>query len=330
MYNNKQTKSFLIMKANKFFAVAMAALALVACKPQGGNEPDPKPEGLTVTPDKAELEVGGTVTLEANVATVAWTAVSSTNSVELSASTGKSIVVTAKAAGAASVIATSGENQVIVSIKVNGSSGPSSLTIEASEIYPVFLDQEVWDANAAKMKYDWRPDEGAGKNLFIWKAGETYNAGDGTGKSYFGLTNGYTSLTVAAPEGWSGGGLNLAKQYIPEMNDLIAKIKAEPDKYFLHIGIKSTDNAVHKLYVFGNGDYHIVLGATPFVDNGKEFAPFCDFARTGAWQGIDFPMSTYAAKLPTISGEACDIFSFLSGATVGAQLNLDAVYFYKK
>ena len=55
------------MKANKFFAIALAALTLgfVACKP---NEPEQK---LTITPETAEVSVGATVQLSANME-VTW------------------------------------------------------------------------------------------------------------------------------------------------------------------------------------------------------------------------------------------------------------------
>ena len=55
------------MKANTFFAIALAALTLgfVACKP---NEPEQK---LTITPETAEVSVGATVQLSANME-VTW------------------------------------------------------------------------------------------------------------------------------------------------------------------------------------------------------------------------------------------------------------------
>ncbi len=55
------------MKANKFFAVALAALTLgfIACKP---NEPT---QQLTITPSPAEVSVGATVQLTANME-VTW------------------------------------------------------------------------------------------------------------------------------------------------------------------------------------------------------------------------------------------------------------------
>jgi len=59
------------MKANKFFAIALAALTLgfVACKNEKPD--DPQPEKLKVTPEVAEVSVGATVQLSANLE-VTW------------------------------------------------------------------------------------------------------------------------------------------------------------------------------------------------------------------------------------------------------------------
>lgn len=54
------------MKANKFFAVALAALTLMAC-----NKKDEPQAQLTITPSPAEVSVGATVQLTANME-VTW------------------------------------------------------------------------------------------------------------------------------------------------------------------------------------------------------------------------------------------------------------------
>ena len=55
------------MKANKFFAIALAALTLMAC-----NKKDEPQQQLTITPSPAEVSVGATVQLTANME-VTWT-----------------------------------------------------------------------------------------------------------------------------------------------------------------------------------------------------------------------------------------------------------------
>ena len=56
-----------------------------------------------------------------------------------------------------------------------------------------------------------------------------------------------------------------------------------------------------------------------------------DFPRDGEWHEFDVPLAKFASAISAITMKAdMDVFSVLSGATVGAQLNLDAIYFYEK
>ena len=56
-----------------------------------------------------------------------------------------------------------------------------------------------------------------------------------------------------------------------------------------------------------------------------------DFPRDGEWHEFDVPLAKFASAIAAITMKAdMDVFSVLSGGTVGAQLNLDAIYFYEK
>ena len=117
------------------------------------------------------------------------------------------------------------------------------------------------------------------------------------------------------------------------LNTLITKIVAAPDDYYFHIGMKSTDNATHWLYLFGvTPGCDVVVGPVDFNDNGTIHPAKYDYTRNGAWQGIDVPMSSMSAALSgvTIADKGVNLLSFLSGGTTGVQLNIDACYFYKK
>lgn len=336
------------MKANKIFAimacVAMLGVAFTSCKPQ--NDPkDPDQEqnndstttvepgaALALDPATLTLKVDETATVKANKS-VKWTVVSQTNSIKISAEEGESTIVTALAAGAATLIASVGEEQEFCTIKVEkDGDGPAAATvIDATEIYPVVLDGVTFEANKAKVVADFRVNDET-SHLYIWTAGETYNAGDGSGLNYFGNTEGYVALTVAN-SGWSGGGLNLDGSYTQALNTLITKIVAAPDDYYFHIGMKSTDNATHWLYLFGvTPGCDVVVGPVDFNDNGTIHPAKYDYTRNGAWQGIDVPMSSMSAALSgvTIADNGVNLISFLSGGTTGVQLNIDACYFYKK
>jgi hypothetical protein len=103
-------------------------------------------------------------------------------------------------------------------------------------------------------------------------------------------------------------------------------IVANPDQYFLHLAIKSTDNYAHCFYMFGSEATKFVLGNHSVYDGPIK----ADFTRDGSWQEFDIPMSQYATALAnTTCAAGVNVFVMLSEGVVGAKLNLDAVYFYK-
>lgn len=326
------------MKANKFFAIAFAALTLVglnACKKDngGGNEPSkPDQEGeLALNPTSLQLEVGqeGTVTATIEVSFESSNPAAATVT---PANDGKSAKVTAVAEGSAVITAKSKGGQVktcIVAVKKAGGQGGEGEVIDAKRIWPIVLDGITAETNANLIAGDIRPDPENGNNLDIWASGETYTAGAGTGANYFGNNEGYVSLIVAAPAGWSGGGFNIGKATsLQAMKDVKDAIVANPDKIFLHIGMKATTEGNHEFYLFGSDATAFNIGKAA-IEKGSVIG---DFTRDGAWHGFDVPMAQFANVISgiSISETGQYVLSFLSGGTVGSQLNLDAVYFYEK
>ena len=274
------------MKANKFFAVALAALTLVgfnACKQKE------QPEALKLDPTSVTLKVGETATITANVAVTSWASNNEAVATVVPGNDGKSALITAVAAG----------NAIITSEKY-----------------------------ASLIAGDFRPND-VDNNLYIWAAGETYAAGEGTGKNFFGNTEGYMALTVVAPQGWSGAGFNVANaESVAAAKELQAAIAANPDKFFLHIGIKATNAGNHQFYVFNNAEGRSFNIGTAAIEKGEVIG---DFPRDGEWYEFNVPMAQFATAIAgEVIGNDLNILCFLSGATVGAQLNLDAVYFYEK
>jgi hypothetical protein len=324
------------MKAHKIFAVALAALTLVgfnACKgkntPEGGGEDTEATLALDKT--SISLEVGGEETITATIE-VSFESSDPTVATVTPANDGKSAKVTAIKEGSAVITAKSKGGQAktcIVAVKKAGGEGGEGKAIEAKRIWPIVLDGVTAEANESIIAGDIRPDPENGNNLDIWAAGETYTAGGGTGVNYFGNTEGYVSLIVAAPAGWSGGGFNIGKATsIQAMKDVKAAIVANPDKMFLHIGIKATTEGNHEFYLFGNDATAFNIGKAA-VEKGSVIG---DFTRDGAWHGFDIPMAQFANTIAetSINDAGQYIMSFLSGNAVGSQLNLDAIYFYEK
>ena len=318
------------MKANKFFAVALAALTLVgfnACKPKTN------PEALTLTPNSLTLKVGEDAVVTGNITVESWASNNTAVATVVPANDGKSAKVVAVAEGNAIISASAnGETKTcVVLVQNGGQGGGETKTITAKRIWPISLDQTTYDANASIVAGDIRVNPEAGNNLYIWANGETYTEGAGGGKNYFGLLEKYISLVVAAPAGWSGFGIHIENaESVKAMQAVKDAVAANPDKMFLHLAIKSTNAGNHQFYLFG--DYgkattSLTLG-TAVIEGGSVLG---DFPRDGEWHGFDVPLAQFATAIAGITMKSdMDVFSVLSGNTIGAQLNLDAIYFYEK
>ena len=323
------------MKTNKFFSAVFAALALVgftACEPQ----PTPD-EVVSVVLDQTALtlEVGATATLKATVdpagATVEW---ASQDPTVASVADG---VVTGLAAGNTIIVASAGGKMASCIVKVNAAGTPgtgdnpgggNAAQVKGTKIWPIVLDAVTADANSSKIVGDLRIDD-TNNFLYIWNAGETYVAGEGTGLNFHGNTEGYVALTVAAPAGWSGLGFCLDGNGVSAAaaEELRKLIVANPDKYFLHIAMKATTQGNHQFYTFNSAETSFAIG-TATIEKGQVVG---DFVRDGSWAEFDVPMATFANDLASLKFETGNnIFCVLSGGAVGSQLNMDAVYFYEK
>ena len=308
------------MKTNKFFSAVFAALALVgftACEPKNPAEP------LELTETSVTLKVGETHQLVANVAVESWT---SSNEAVATVANG---LVTAVSAGNAIISATAAgvTKTCVVLVEADQTQGGGK-ALKGSQFWPIAIDGTTADANASKMVADFRPDD-VGKFLYIWE--NTYVANENpTGLNFHGNTEGFTALTVGSV-GWSGCGYCLTEsdgsKAWEAAEALRAAIVANPDDYFLHMAIKSTDNASHCFYVLGSEATKFVLGSTSQYDGPV----YQNFTRNGEWAEFDIPMAQYAAALSTTTCVAgVNVFVALSEGIAGAQLNMDAVYFYKK
>ena len=322
------------MKAINFFAMALVALTFMGCPKEKPENPDDPQQETTLALDQTSITINVEETATIN-ATVDATWASSNPAVATVAGEGKVATVTAVAEGNSVITATTAGGQtktcvVLVKKESTGTGdGDEKQAINAKRIWPIVLDGVTAQANESIIAGDIRPDPENGNNLDIWAAGETYTAGGGTGVNYFGNTEGYVSLIVAAPAGWSGGGFNIGKATsIQAMKDVKAAIVANPDKMFLHIGIKATTEGNHEFYLFGNDATAFNIGKAA-VEKGEVIG---DFTRDGSWYGFDIPMAQFVNTIAgtNINDEGQYIMSFLSGNAVGSQLNLDAVYFYEK
>ena len=315
------------MKANKFFAVALAALAMVgmnSCKNDPNNPTDPEQEAtLTLDQTSVQLKVDETATVKATVEAT-WT--SSDAEVATVAGNGKEAVITAKKEGSAVVSATTkgGQTKTCIVVVTKGGSGPVGAQLKGSQVWPIILDGTTYEANASKIVASFQPND-VDQFLYVWDG--TYEGSEATGLNFHGNGDGYTALSVTTL-GWAGMGFCLTEngngwEAAKALNQAIV---ADPDKYFLHIAIKSTDNFAHCFYFMGSEATKFVLGNHSVYDGPI----YQDFARDGAWHEFDIPMAGYASALAAADVKAgVNVFVALTEGTQGAKLNLDAVYFYK-
>lgn len=303
------------MKLNKIFAFAIAALTLASCG-------DPNENGeLKLDPTSATLKLGETLTIKATGATVdKW------ESDNVSIATVEDGVVTGVKEGTAIITAIAGEQYKTCVVKVVKSSQQQGggKEIKASQIWPIVMDGVTYEANESKVVASFQPND-VDQFLYVWE--ETYAGGEAPGMNSMGNAEGYTSLVVTAA-GWSGMGYNLNEgcATMEACRQLRDDILADPDQYYLHMAIKSTDNASHTFYFMNTDKTKFVFG-TPF-DGGTSIG---NFTRNGAWHEYDIAMADYVTALATADlSKGCNIFCALSGGVQGTVLNLDAVYFYKK
>lgn len=303
------------MKTNKFFATALAVLALAgftACEPDTPTTP------LELTESSVTLKVGETHQLTANVAVESWT---SSNEAVATVADG---LVTAVSAGNAIISATAAgvTKTCVVLVEADQTQGGTG-KVKGTKVWPIILDGDAYAANESKIVASFQPND-VDQFLYVWE--NTYTAGNGDGINSLG-NSGYTSL-ITGTVGWSGCGFCL----LPEsagataIKELCADIAKNPDQYALHMAIKSTDDQSHTFYIMGTDQTKFVLGSQVF-DGGTILS---DFPRDGSWHEFDIELSAYAAAIASSATPETNLFVALSGGNPGKQLNLDAVYFYKK
>ena len=192
-----------------------------------------------------------------------------------------------------------------------------------AQVWPIIMDETTFATcnSHSAVVADFRPNE-EDRFLYIWL--ETYDSLVAAGPNFMGNTDGYLSLRVGNL-GWAGAGLCLTESgnSWQAAEQLRAAIVANPDNYYLHMAIKSTDNYSHCFYLFGTEKTKFVLGKHSVYDGPV----YSDFTRDGAWQEFYIPMSTYASALASVTCSAgTNIFVMMSEGVQSAMLDLDAVY----
>ncbi len=319
------------MKLRSFFAlIASAAMLLTACSESEDGTEDVDDSTTTATSisidqPTLELEVGDYTTLVATLepdgatGTITWTSSDATVAAVSDAG-----VVVAVAAGTANVVASCGSLTATCAVTVNAAGLHASL--QGSDYYLVALDYISYDEIASEVVADLRVDD-INSCLYVWSG---YDAGTCSGVNAYGQTESWSSFSVTAPDGWSGLGYCVGVNGEYDALNSLAAVTDSPKEFYLHIAMKSSTPVSHYIKMEDIGAGGCVIGNNGAIDSRD-----VDYELTtdGEWQHFDIPMTHFTDQgfaFNTTHDAGTNVFIVLSGATVGAPLDYDAVFFYKK
>lgn len=223
----------------------------------------------------------------------------------------------------------------------NGGSSDLHASLQGSDYYVLFLDDDSYAAIEDKVVADFRPSVVDGVtyvNIDVWS--NTYEAGTNSGLGFYGGATGWVSFVVGSA-GWAGGAFDLYNLDADVPNvDKVTAIADDLDNYYLHFAYKTNQTGrAHCLYMtwpsadtqganFAIGDKNYVDGATdltPVEPVSGEFA-------VGEWNEYEIPLNTMGLDFSKEPLKAqINLLAFLSnGNAAGTTLDLDAVFIYKK
>jgi len=302
-----------------FVLVYITLLIFISCKSQ---EPA---IGIKLDKTTAWIPMSETLLLNAILTptdsheTIAW--LSSDNRV----ATVKNGLITPVSVGKVNIMASIGSNTATCSLTITQGSAYRDC-LKGTDYYLISMDEQtVSTLNNNEIIADFRPDNKL-KIFDIWD--NTYSTLPSNGSNFFGENQKWISLVVNNVS-WSG-----ARIYCGDTSLLskFAPIAANPAGYYLHIGIQSSDSTVYLFGLFDEPDMQFAVGSTTFNDRGELILPLADFPRDGKWHELEIPLN----KLKTeqfqyiASMGSKNILWFLSGNVPGTNVNIDALFIYKK
>ena len=318
----------------KFFAIALAALTLVAC----GEKNKPQTETLKLNESEISVAVDATFQLTANLE-VTW---ASSNEAVATVANG---LVKGIAAGEANITATSQDGQkAICKVTVTGGQitppTPSSPYAEFAQLngsayYVFFLQAGATEYLGNKVIYNFGPNDNAGQGsrwLYVWE--NTFTGGTGVGTDPFDQAEGWTAL-VQGSVGWAGMGLCVA---INDDNntsgegaaedlaalDAIRKNITDYDAWYLAVALKNaTPGAGYEFKLIGSN-----VDGTESGSGAITIAP----AATGEWVYKEYKLSDIAGlEFGPLNNNGSNIMTIVASPYMkGTQIDLGYAFLYKK
>lgn len=322
----------------KLLVIAMAALALVACK----KPVEPQETKLALNESEISVAVNASFTLTANMAVTFASSNEAVASV-VPANDGKSALVKGIAAGEANITATAADGQkAACKVTVTGGVTPPPTSpyaefaqLQGSEYYVFFLQGGATEYLGNKVIYNFGPnvyqDQGS-RWLYIWNH-PAESGGEAVGTDPFDMGEGWTAIKQV--EGWCAGGLcvaitgdnNLsgagADEDLAALNGIKSHI-TDYDQWYLAIALKNdVQGAAYKFDIIG--------GNMDNVESGKGTITIAP-AATGEWVYKEYKLSEIAGlEYGNFNHNGSNIFTFSCEPFIAnAQLNLGYVFLYKK
>lgn len=311
------------MKQNKFIAIAMMALAFVACQKQGKEDVEDvqlefSARTYNVAPG-ATLDLAAELTVTPKGTKVEW----ASNKPEI-ASISEVGLVKGEAVGTAIITAKAGTVSKSVTVNVAEEKAPDAIET-AVHIWPIILDITTTAAYKDKIVDSFGPNDDD-RNLWDWN--QNTEAVTVTDLNYYGNRDGYYCAKLKNDQ-WNGLGFAVTDK--APVKSMIEKMQATPEKFFLHIAIKSTQNYSYWFNLFDTDHFWFTLG-NKALQNGDpaHTNPLFgeDFTRDGSWAVYNIPMSMFAAYFANYA-EGDNVLSFGTEAVTGNIFNLDAIFFYE-
>lgn len=225
----------------------------------------------------------------------------------------------------------------------NGGDTELHASLQGSNYYVLFLDDDSYAAIEDKVVSDFRPqtteDGQTVVNIDVWDG--TYTGGTNSGLGFYGAATGWVSFVVGG-SGWSGGAWDLynGEVDVPGVENVTA-IAEDLDSYYLHFAYKTNqEGKSHMAYMcWPSADYggtHFAFGDpdVPYVDGETSYQPVLPVSGefvVGEWNEYEIPLNTMNLDFSQEPMKAAiNLFAFLSGGVAGTTLDLDAVFIYKK
>lgn len=344
------------MKVNKIFAIAMAALALVACEKKSTDEPTGD-QKLSLDKVSLSVKVDETKTLTANMD--ATFTVDDATVVQLVATgNSKSISVKGLKEGSATITATAGSKMATCAVTVTKGGvtpGPTPTVdyssfkqLQGKKYYTMFLQEGAQNYLGSKVAYYFGPNDHAdpaqsGKQqgsrwLYVWE--NTFSGGTATGADPFDGAEGWTCLQQITGGTWAGMGLcvainddnNVSGENAAE--DLLAlnSLKTEItnyDDWYLAVALKnSVQGAAYEFKLIGGNKKD---GTGKGVESGVGTVTITPKA-TGEWDYQEFQLSKIQGlEFGDWDNNGSNLLTVVATPYMGGtQIDLGYAFIYKK